>query len=356
MRGLLVVVVVAAGAGCVSSVIEGDDPRDVRVVQAADAAGVSPEGPDDGPAPDGRVADAQTPDEGAPPGPQQPFVPGPDPELFDCSGAEPPVRRSPVPLDCLLDRGCGAPMVVGHRGVGGVIGTIAPENSLAAIRAALVMGTDGVELDVRHTADDQLVLMHDDTVDRTTFGVGRVDALTLAQVTALALRPPSHPRTTGDFSCERAPTLAEALRLTRGRLFVDLDVKTTRTDLVVQAIAALDAYDTVFFSSGSLTKVLAARALDPRIRVQIRPDDVAAYEDAQARLVPQAEVVEIDSGALAALAPRIRAGGQTVFVNAFVEDAVALVRGGQVYLDLYGGGADILQSEFPPLVLDALDR
>ncbi len=353
MRSLVIAVVLA---GCVSSAIESEEPIDVRVVEARDIATPPPDGAEVGVAPDEGVTDAQALDVALRPDPQQPFVAGPAPELFDCTGGEIPVRRSPVPLDCVLERECREPMMVGHRGMGGPLGTIAPENSLAGIRAALVLGVDGVELDVRHTSDGDLVLMHDNTVERTTFGVGRVDELTTAQVTALVLRPPSHPRTVGDFSCERVPRLRDALRLTRGRLFVDLDVKTSRTELVVQALGDLEVRDTVFFSSGSLTKVVRARELDPALRVQVRPDSRDEYLETLARLERPAEIVEVSPGQLSALAPVIRANGQTVFVNSFVEDAIALVRGGQVYLDMYGEGADVLQTEFPPLVLEALDR
>jgi glycerophosphoryl diester phosphodiesterase len=56
------------------------------------------------------------------------------------------------------------PLVIAHRGASGV----APENTLAAFRAALAMGVDGVELDYRHTADGVPVVIHDATLDRTT--------------------------------------------------------------------------------------------------------------------------------------------------------------------------------------------
>src|SRR5207244_9942203 len=61
-------------------------------------------------------------------------------------------------------------VVVAHRGVH----TSAPENSLASVREAIALGVDMVELDVRTTRDGRLVLLHDETVDRTTDGSGRV--------------------------------------------------------------------------------------------------------------------------------------------------------------------------------------
>ena len=68
--------------------------------------------------------------------------------------------------ECLVDVQCERVMVAAHRGMH----ITWPENSLAAIRAAAEAGIALAEVDVRHTADDVLVLMHDDTVDRTTTG------------------------------------------------------------------------------------------------------------------------------------------------------------------------------------------
>jgi glycerophosphoryl diester phosphodiesterase len=75
------------------------------------------------------------------------------------------------------------PLIIGHRGVGGD----APENSLQAFALALRLGADGVELDVQLSADGQLVIIHDDTVDRTTDGRGRVSDLTAAELRRLDL-------------------------------------------------------------------------------------------------------------------------------------------------------------------------
>ena len=60
-----------------------------------------------------------------------------------------------------------------------------PENTMPAFRAAVAMGLDAIETDVRRTKDGHLVLIHDREVDRTTNGTGRVDELTLAELRAL---------------------------------------------------------------------------------------------------------------------------------------------------------------------------
>jgi glycerophosphoryl diester phosphodiesterase len=82
------------------------------------------------------------------------------------------IRRGPLPLN---------PEVIAHRG-GPVY---APENTMAAFRNAIEIGVDRLEMDVQMTQDGALVVIHDETVDRTTNGTGQVADLTLAEIRAL---------------------------------------------------------------------------------------------------------------------------------------------------------------------------
>ncbi len=73
------------------------------------------------------------------------------------------------------------PLIIGHRGAS----ADAPENTLAAFTLAQAQGADGIELDVQLSADGQVVIMHDTTVDRTTNGRGNVSDMTVAQLQTL---------------------------------------------------------------------------------------------------------------------------------------------------------------------------
>jgi len=73
--------------------------------------------------------------------------------------------------------------VIAHRG--GADGTGAPEGTIGAFEAALAAGADWLEFDVRRTSDGVLIVLHDETVDRTTTGTGPITSLTLAEVRAL---------------------------------------------------------------------------------------------------------------------------------------------------------------------------
>lgn len=95
--------------------------------------------------------------------------------------------------------------VIAHRGGS----HDAPENTLAAIRQAAKNGATGVELDLEFTSDGVPVLMHDNTVDRTTDGTGRLCDLTFEQIRKL--NPAANHRLRNDFPNEKIPTLREAV-------------------------------------------------------------------------------------------------------------------------------------------------
>jgi glycerophosphoryl diester phosphodiesterase len=97
------------------------------------------------------------------------------------------------------------PRLIGHRGAK----ESAPENTLASIREAARQGARWVEVDVMLTADRRPVLIHDDTLERTTNGNGPVPGLTLDQLRQLDAGSWFDPR----FAGERVPTLEEAVAL-----------------------------------------------------------------------------------------------------------------------------------------------
>ena len=92
-----------------------------------------------------------------------------------------------------------------HRGAAG----LAPENTLAAFRMAIELGVDGTELDLQATKDGVVVVIHDDTVDRTTDGRGRIGDLTLAEIKRLDAGAKFSPA----FQGERIPTLSELIEV-----------------------------------------------------------------------------------------------------------------------------------------------
>lgn len=100
-------------------------------------------------------------------------------------------------------------LVIGHRGAAG----LAPENTLAGFRRAVALGVDAVELDV-HVVDGELVVIHDDTVDRTTDGTGALEDYRLGPLRELDA---------GDG--ERIPLLAEVLEAVPRSVGINVELK-----------------------------------------------------------------------------------------------------------------------------------
>ena len=105
-------------------------------------------------------------------------------------------------------------LVVSHRGDW----RNAPENSLQAFKNCIDMGVDMIEIDLHKTKDGQLVLMHDNTINRTTDGKGKVSDYTLAELKKL------HPRNgMGRVTFHQPPTLEEVLNLSKGKILINID-------------------------------------------------------------------------------------------------------------------------------------
>jgi glycerophosphoryl diester phosphodiesterase len=97
----------------------------------------------------------------------------------------------------------------------------APENSLSALRAAIVAGADWAELDVQLTADDEIVVLHDADFRRVAHVARKPGEMTLAEVKRLDIGRPFGPEFTG----ERVPTLAEMIAAARGRIKLNIELK-----------------------------------------------------------------------------------------------------------------------------------
>ena len=125
------------------------------------------------------------------------------------------------------------PVIFAHRGAS----AHAPENTLAAFEVALAQGADAIELDVKLSADGQVVVVHDPTVDRTTDGKGKVKDLTLAQLKTLDVGSSFSPQMAG----EKIPTLGEVFEAVGKRTFLNVELTnyTTRGDALVETVCML---------------------------------------------------------------------------------------------------------------------
>ena len=109
------------------------------------------------------------------------------------------------------------PWVIAHRGYSGQY----PENTASAFEAAIEAGADMIELDVCMTKDRVPVVIHDQTLERTTDGYGLVSEFTLPELKKLDAGSWSSP----EFIGESIPTLEEVLLQTRGKISVNIEIK-----------------------------------------------------------------------------------------------------------------------------------
>ncbi|WP_369370674.1 glycerophosphodiester phosphodiesterase [Promicromonospora sp. Populi] len=177
-----------------------------------------------------------------------------------------------------------SPAVIAHRGYSAV----APQNTLAAIEAACRAGADAVEIDLQPTADGVGAVIHDETVDATTDGTGKVSALTSDQV----LRLDAGARFAPAFSGQRVPTLDDVLGVLARHPDTDLllELKGSWTTTQVERVAA----------------TIAAAGFDDRVLVQsFWPGTVATVRDVAPHL-PGGLLVSFDPPGLLRLCERLR--------------------------------------------------
>jgi glycerophosphoryl diester phosphodiesterase len=152
-------------------------------------------------------------------------------------------------------------LVYGHRGARGY----APMNTIPSFEVAVQQGAHGVELDVHLTADGQLVVIHDFTVDATTDGQGAVENLSFTQLRELDAGAWFDPR----FAGTRVPTLLEVFE-TLGRLGVNVEIKADTAgieDAVAALIRRLNAADRVIVSSFNPLVLKRFRKVAPEIGI-----------------------------------------------------------------------------------------
>ena len=123
---------------------------------------------------------------------------------------------------------------IAHRGAS----SERPENTLSALRRAIRVGATATEVDVRTSSDNQLVLLHDDTLDRTTSGTGPISAVPLKQLRQLDAGSWFDSR----YRKQTIPTLREALVVCRGRIDILLDLKGTGEEYVNKVMGEVEKY------------------------------------------------------------------------------------------------------------------
>lgn len=255
------------------------------------------------------------------------------PAFFDCLGSE------------------GATIVAAHRG-GPAPGYA--ENAIATFEHTIAQAPVALEIDVRRTKDGVLVLMHDDTVDRTTDGRGPVYALTAAEFAVLRLRDES-----GAVLDQRPPSLREALDWAAGKTILELDVKRgVPIGEVARAIAEAGAEDRVLIITYTAAEAIGAHRAAPNVMISATIYDVGAlYQLVRAdvdlsRILAWTGTREPNSALNAALASR---GVESLFGTLGDWDERFARGHARGYAEFAETGIELIATDRPAAAFAALD-
>ncbi len=163
---------------------------------------------------------------------------------------------APISHDCQAHENV---EIIAHRGGAGM----APENSLQCIEKAIATGADAIEIDIRLTKDEVIVVCHDSNLKRTTNGKGKIEEMTFEEVRSYRILGPE-----GNATEERVPTLDEVLGLVNGRCHLLIEVKPCKrykriSELLLKVIEKHNAASWVSAQSFSDNVLFALNALNP---------------------------------------------------------------------------------------------
>lgn len=254
-------------------------------------------------------------------------------------------------------------MVIAHRGDW----RNAPENSIQAIINSIKMGVDMVEIDIRKTKDNKLIVMHDDTIDRTTTGSGYVSDWTLDSLKTLYLKSDK-----GIVTIHKIPTLQEALIASKNKILVNLDKCYDFFDLAYKIIEETGTTNQVVIKgyNKSITDVnndlgnkLNNILYMPIINLDKQPDASKIIKNHQKVLKPKAIefVFSIDTSSVLNNFSDIKANGSRVWVNSLwkdlcagYDDEEALINTDSIYGWYVKNGINMIQTDRPELLLNYL--
>ncbi|SIN73453.1 glycerophosphodiester phosphodiesterase family protein [Algoriphagus halophilus] len=217
-----------------------------------------------------------------------------------------------------------------------------PENSLNAIQEAIDLGVDIIEIDVRVTADGEVFLMHDQTINRTTTGIGDIEILTSKDIDQVRLLY------NGEETSQQVPTLKEALHLSKGKIMVDLDLKTSNINAVLAVVKELDMFDEVIFFDSDWKVLQEIKSQYPDAYLMPRTYKKQQVKKAYKKLDPV--IIHIDPNfntkEVNGLAKKY---GFRTWINSLGELDQKLAKDPQVKyaLDLISNGANVVQTDLP---------
>ncbi len=218
-----------------------------------------------------------------------------------------------------------------------------PENSLAAIQHSIETGVDIIEIDIRTTKDGKLVLMHDGTIDRTTNSEGELKNFSYAELLKLELDKASD-----DTLIHRIPLAEEALKLAKGKIMIDLDIKEVYIKDLVELVHKTQTGKQALFFDSSFEILDSVLILDSTLMIMPRAHSLKDVKIIMNKYHPP--VIHIDPDFYTKeVVNTIKNGGAKIWINALafpdIKAYIGLVDFG--YSPLIEGGANIIQTDLP---------
>ncbi|NRB24515.1 glycerophosphodiester phosphodiesterase family protein [Shewanella sp.] len=242
-------------------------------------------------------------------------------------------------------------LVAAHRGAHNDL----PENSIAAIKEAIRLGVDIIEIDVRLTQDNQLVLMHDSSLDRTTNGSGDISALTFQQVRTFRLK--NSKGSTSELTEHQVPTLREALLAARGKIFTDLDLKSSSPktlELLAELVNELGMNEQITAYHKDINKLKRLQAAIPgslMLPIAMNHQHAIAIATENDFHMVHLRPHYADKKLMAELDSLSNSG----WLNALGDSDKQAIKGDfSGYEQLISSGVDIIQTDQPALLLEYL--
>jgi len=229
-------------------------------------------------------------------------------------------------------------MAIAHRGAS----SYAPENTFAAFDLAIRMGARHIELDVEATIDGHIVVIHDDTVDRTTDGSGLVTGHTLEALQALDAGSWFGEQ----FAGERIPLFDEVLRRYKGRVHLHTEIKGRSTYLsrhTADLVRQHGMVDQVTITSFQKARLAEIRGYAPELPAGWLLPEVTDAAIAQAKDLGLRQICPRATTVTAELVSRLHAEG--FVVRAWGVGSEALMR------QVVEAGADGMTVNFPDKLL-----
>lgn len=150
--------------------------------------------------------------------------------------------------------------IIAHRGAS----SIAPENTISAFSKAVELGCDYIEIDIRMSKDDSIMVIHDETIDRTTNGIGRVGQFTYQELKEFSSGYPD--KFDLDFEDEKIPTLFEVLEFAKGKVGICIDTKNTSEAAVIDLIVSMEMEREVFLMSYNVEKLKNLKTINQQLQ------------------------------------------------------------------------------------------